>query len=210
MIIIKQYAVHKCGHEKEPVTGAECLRSMLGKENCSRSLTLINSPRLTILSDSNANLSLSNRSMTIIHYRYIIATQDRDLQNIVRNIPGVPLLYLSQQAPVLESPSPASQKRALEYRTLLGMNAGEAERIALLKKASGLALENDKPQLKKKRKKGGPNPLSCKKKKKTNVVNSIVKSNDEKNKHDDGKVGKRKRIKLPRHVKEILKSEISN
>lgn len=31
--IVKQYAVHRCGHEKKPISGSKCLRSMIGKDS---------------------------------------------------------------------------------------------------------------------------------------------------------------------------------
>lgn len=34
--IVKQYAIHKCGHEKKPTSGNKCLKSMIGKDNGSR------------------------------------------------------------------------------------------------------------------------------------------------------------------------------
>lgn len=44
----------------------------------------------------------------LISFRYIIGTQDRDLQEKVRLIAGVPLLYIHQKAPTLEAASLAS------------------------------------------------------------------------------------------------------
>ncbi|XP_012265460.2 rRNA-processing protein UTP23 homolog [Athalia rosae] len=170
MLIVKQFAVHKCGHEKEPLSGSRCLRSMIGKNNPSR---------------------------------YIIATQDRDLQESIRKVPGVPLIYLHQKAPTLEQPSAASQKQASDHRSIsVGMNAQQSETITLLKKQSGLSEESEKPLPKKKRKKSGPNPLSCKKKKRKSVTPAQI----EKQKNT-GKVKKRKKIKIPQHVKEVLKNQ---
>lgn len=34
--IVKQYAIHRCGHEKKPISGSKCLLSMIGKDNSSR------------------------------------------------------------------------------------------------------------------------------------------------------------------------------
>ena len=34
--IIKQFPVHKCGHEKKSISGSKCLRSMVGNDNASR------------------------------------------------------------------------------------------------------------------------------------------------------------------------------
>lgn len=79
--------------------------------------------------------------------------------------------------------------------------------------------EETKPKLKKKKKKQ-PNPLSCKKKKKKKVTpnsgasSSATISMNSKKSNIDGiqvktieKKTKRKRIKLPTHVKEMLLSK---
>lgn len=39
-IILKQFAIHKCGHEGKPVTGSECMLSMLGKNNENHYITV--------------------------------------------------------------------------------------------------------------------------------------------------------------------------
>lgn len=135
----------------------------------------------------------------IFNYRYIIATQDREFQDRVRKIPGVPLLYLHEKAPTLERPSEASCKRAEELRNGAITNNLQVQTIKILKEKSGLAETEIKT--KKKRKKGGPNPLSCKKKQKKNLEIQPAKTS--------GKVRKRKRVKLPAHVKEALKAQIS-
>ncbi|KAG8223932.1 hypothetical protein J437_LFUL003740 [Ladona fulva] len=96
--------------------------------------------------------------------RYIIASQDRELQNLVRKIPGAPLLYLHQKVPTLEKPSPASLewvKNRMEKR--IGIAPYQEEILKELKrKTFGEPFEQPRP---KKRKAKGPNPLSCKKKK---------------------------------------------
>ncbi|XP_033219435.1 rRNA-processing protein UTP23 homolog [Belonocnema kinseyi] len=164
--IIKKFPLHKCGHEKNAVSGSKCLKSMVGNDNASR---------------------------------YIIATQDREFQDRVRKIPGIPLLYLHEKAPTLERPSEASCKRAEELRNGAITNNLQVQTIKILKEKSGLAETEIK--IKKKRKRGGPNPLSCKKKQKKNLEIQSAKTS--------GKVRKRKRIKLPAHVKEALKAQIS-
>ncbi|XP_031827298.1 rRNA-processing protein UTP23 homolog [Nomia melanderi] len=172
MQIVKQYPVHKCGHEKHSITGTECLRSMVGESNISR---------------------------------YIVATQDRELQDILRKIPCVPILYLHGKAPTLEAPSQASREHAQNIRERLGMSTWEKENIKTLKKVAGLE-DKTEHKLRKKRKKGGPNPLSCLKKKKkpqTGISNNTTGTKS-------GRVRKRKKIKLASHVKEILVREIKN
>ncbi|KZC10883.1 rRNA-processing protein UTP23 like protein, partial [Dufourea novaeangliae] len=171
MQIVKQYPIHKCGHEKHSITGTQCLQSMIGTNNSSR---------------------------------YIIATQDRELQGILRKIPGIPIIYLHGKAPTLEAPSQVTREYAEKIRKGLGMSTWEKENIKTLKKAAGLE-ENTEKKLQKKRRKGGPNPLSCLKKKKkshTEIPKNVI--------NKSGKVKKRRKVKLAAHIKETLASEIKN
>lgn len=161
LLILKKYAVHKCGHEGKPVSGSKCIHSMLDNRN---------------------------------ENHYIVCTQDRDLQTQVRLIPGVPLLYLHIKTPTLEQPSDASVKYSLDK--LSGIGESEKKAIEKLKQETGLADDN-RPRRKKKKK--GANPLSCKKKSKK-PTNPIQKKEGQP--EIDKK--KRKRIKIPQHVKEEL------
>ncbi|XP_018575407.1 rRNA-processing protein UTP23 homolog [Anoplophora glabripennis] len=128
---------------------------------------------------------------------YIIATQDRDLQDIVRNKPGVPLLYLHSKTPILEQPSELSMKAVKDKLA----NLCETEKIALeeLKLKGGIVSNEEKP---KKRKKKGPNPLSCKKKRYKPNLQTVTISKKESRPEVEKR--KRKRIKIPKHVKEEL------
>lgn len=172
MQIVKQFPIHKCGHEKHSINGTNCLKSMVGKNNSSR---------------------------------YIVATQDREFQDVLRKIPGVPIIYLHGKAPTLETPSQVSREYAEKIRKGLGMTEWEKENIKTLKEAAGIA-ENTQVKLKKKKKKGGPNPLSCLKKKKkpqTGVSKNLKETKS-------GKVKKRKKPKIAAHVKEALVAEVKN
>lgn len=125
-----------------------------------------------------------------------MATQDRVLQNILRKVPGRCLLYLHESTPILEAPSEASKKWVQQKakKTL----ANGCERVELLKQKEGLKTTTSKPVVSMKKQPKNPNPLSCKKSKKTRVAvekSQIQKSIDK---------PKRKRIKIPTHVKEIL------
>ncbi|CAG9865037.1 unnamed protein product [Phyllotreta striolata] len=162
LLILKQYAVHKCGHEGKPIAGSKCFLNMLGK--------------------SNEN-------------HYILATQDRDLQEKAREIVGVPLLYLHMKTPVLEKPSEASSKASMDRLSALG--ASETKALEELKSKQGLEEE----KMKKKKKIKGPNPLSCKKKKKKTVTNNPINKKEGQPEQDKKK---RKRIKLPKHVRQAL------
>lgn len=81
----------------------------------------------------------------------------------------------------------------------------EKENIKALKEAAGIAEKID-TKLKKKKKKSGPNPLSCLKKKKKPKTEISKGAKD--NKSD--RVKKRKKMKIATHVKEALVAEIKN
>lgn len=135
----------------------------------------------------------------------MIATQDRLLQDQLRKVPGVPIMYLHGKAPTLEPPSQKSREFAEQLRGKAVMTDQQEETIKTLKKQSGL--EPDATlRPKKKRGKGGPNPLSCKKKKKKETSGQTSANTSRTN--ESGKVRKRKRIKIPNHVKEVLKTNL--
>lgn len=153
---LKKIQLNKCGHEKNPISGSECIKAMI-KDN-----------------------------------RYVIATQDRDLQDWIRNQVGIGLLYLHNIVPILEDPSPATRKFiARKSKKSANVTAFEGEQLKQIKKKEGLIKENKEMKMRRKKKKGGPNPLSCKKKKpKSDNLNSI------KNKAID-KTKKQKKVKIP-------------
>ncbi|CAD1480366.1 unnamed protein product [Heterotrigona itama] len=173
MQIVKQYPIHKCGHEKHSISGTKCLLSMVGKNNA---------------------------------FRYIIATQDRELQDCLRKIPGVPILYLHGKAPTLEAPSQVSREYAKNICKRLGMTKWEKENIKVLKEVAGIT-DGTEVKLKKKKKKSGPNPLSCLKKKKNKTRVEVSRNIKEKT---SGTIKKRKKMKITTHIKEALIAEIKN
>ncbi|XP_017780369.1 PREDICTED: rRNA-processing protein UTP23 homolog, partial [Nicrophorus vespilloides] len=133
---------------------------------------------------------------------YIIATQDKDLQKRLQRLPGVPVIYLNMKTPILLPPSHASEKATQKQSNAVVQ--AQKTNIDLMKKQKGLLVEGaDKP---KKRKLKGPNPLSCKKKQNPTKVDESI------NKVEDGKVEKRsrKKIRIPKHVKELLINNVNN
>lgn len=139
-----------------------------------------------------------------MYYRYIVATQDRELQDVLRTIPGVPIVYLHGKTPTLESPSKRSHEHVEIMQKDLGMSTWEKENIKVLRKQADIAeKKEDKP--KKKRKRGGPNPLSCLKKKKKPETTILNKSNTK-----STKVRKKKKIKIASHIKEALITELKS
>ncbi|XP_035446534.2 rRNA-processing protein UTP23 homolog [Spodoptera frugiperda] len=157
---------------------------------------------------SNCILSMIGRKND---KHYILATQDRDLQDKLRERAGVPLLYLHNKSPTLEKPSPASYAKAgqtLEGNQFMFISETQNEALQTMKKVLGVEEKDEKPKIPiKKKKPHNPNPLSCKKKKKK-PVNNNNKSKSES--VSEGKVRKRKKKKIPQHLKEQLKSAVSN
>ncbi|XP_005179764.1 rRNA-processing protein UTP23 homolog [Musca domestica] len=181
--IVKQFFVHKCGHEGKAVTAAECIKQMT--------------------KDS----------------RYIVASQDRNLQASLRKVPGRCLLYLHKAAPVLEAPSDASKKWVdKKARNLLPAEA--EKKIEFLKKKEGLIANNTDAKAPRKHKgPKNPNPLSCKKsKKEKQMQKSQTKAQHQQpaKEHKFAETSKtpmkpkRKRVKIPAHVKEVLKNKNSS
>merc|ERR1712146_418298 len=94
---------------------------------------------------------------------YIVATQDEALRKKLREIPGVPILKLEAQCPVLEEPSESSVKSRDQTESEKCLPK-EWEKKVLPE------LSAPKPELVfKKKKKKGKNPLSCMKKKKKDI-----------------------------------------
>lgn len=169
--LLKKFLVHKCGHEKAPISGSACIKSMT--KSCN----------------------------------YIVATQDRNLQEWVRSKPGIPLFYLHNNlVPTLVQPSEASV-RAAASKSVARVQVREVDEQTLtsLKRKEGILVEQDekdKPRRKKKVK--NPNPLSCKKSKKRKGTTESTKNTETVQDHAIEKK-KRKRIKLAKHVVEHLK-----
>lgn len=183
-------------------------------------------------------------NLQIKNNRYVIATQDRELQDYLRKKPGQPIMYLHKKTPVLEQPSELSRK-TVEFKLNESFKFGTADEkklgkisplnfefyleswcislflnmwyifstffnTATLKKSEGLPVEEDTKPILKKKKKKQPNPLSCKKKKQKKVVNASdgsKKSNIETIQNKTIEKKKRKRVKLPSHIKEILQTQ---
>jgi U3 small nucleolar RNA-associated protein 23 len=125
---LKSLTLNRCGHEKNPISGANCIKSIV-KTN-----------------------------------HYVVATQDRDLQDWIRRKAGIALLYLHQKVPIIDEPSEASRNFITQKSQKPDIN--EVQRLIEIKKKQGIIKQPTNPAFKKKKKKpSGPNPLSCKKKK---------------------------------------------
>ena len=125
---------------------------------------------------------------------YFLTFQDPELSDKIRNKAGIPLLFISHNAIMLEAPSEKTKQRA-SRDVADRMEQDHKNLIAMKKHVLG---EEDKVKKKKRKGPKGPNPLSCKKAKPKGQ--SVA----------DGKVTKRKRKRhrrgahIPDHVKEQL------
>ncbi|KAK1173313.1 hypothetical protein AOXY_G3399 [Acipenser oxyrinchus oxyrinchus] len=98
-------------------------------------------------------------------HHYFVATQDQDLTASVKRIPGIPLIFIIQNTMVLDKPSPSSAAHVQAVQTGQLVTVQQKESIQTLKEEQGLVNSTERKGRKRKRK-GGPNPLSCLKKKK--------------------------------------------
>ena len=151
--LTKTYERRKCNH-KEPKEVNECIKDVVG--------------------DSNK-------------HRYIIASTNNTLRRNLHRIPGVPILHYNRMVIVLEPPSKVTNDKISE---LEGQKVSQSlvEKDILAKEDGNGNIsdgvdEKQLQQLPKRKRKGpkGPNPLSAKKKSKSNQIqpsNKQSKSNE--------------------------------
>lgn len=144
VIAARRFEMRRCGHLSGSHSASQCLLDLIGTSNA-------------------------------LHL--MIATQDKTLRNQLRDIPGVPLLYFSASVLVLEPHSPKTLEAAKQIECSKTL-AHEKELEAIKKKEIKLGIltpaEIEKlnsiappvGSMPKRKKVKGPNPLSCKKKKK--------------------------------------------
>lgn len=93
-------------------------------------------------------------------YHFGVCAQQDDLREALRQIPGVPLCFINRGILLMEAPSEATLKRAAQ---LNGQKQAVDEREKkIIEKLAPVPAPLDDGKKKKKRR-GNPNPLSCKK-----------------------------------------------
>lgn len=98
--------------------------------------------------------------------KFLVASQDPELQKLLREVPGVPVLRLNGPCPLVEEPSDVSRQRAAEGDAVrLAPAHWEMPKLPELR-ARGEAAKEAAAAPVKKRKVKGQNPLSCLKSKK--------------------------------------------
>lgn len=121
---------------------------------------------------------------------FLVATQDENLSDELRSIPNIPLLRLSRGVLLLEAPSAASRQRSVYEEKGKQLSGGgtttteEKEILRRLKDRERKKKDDDEvtrtrfhPEQRKRHKAKGPNPLSCRKKKKDSHGSSSLASN---------------------------------
>jgi U3 small nucleolar RNA-associated protein 23 len=98
-------------------------------------------------------------------HRYGVCAQDINLRESLREVPGVPLVLLNRGILVLEDPSEATLRRSGEIHSAR-LKPREKE-LKIIEKIAPAPPAAELPIKKKKKKRGSPNPLSCKKPKST-------------------------------------------
>lgn len=122
-----------------------------------------------------------------VSYKWIVyfLYQDSELSDKLRNIAGIPLLYISHNAITLEAPSDKSKKSASGAEEgRIAPSSYQEETLKAIKKS--VLGEEETTKKKKKKKIKGVNPLACKKKTKKPGTNSPKK---------EGAVGKKRKRK---------------
>ncbi|XP_064625480.1 rRNA-processing protein UTP23 homolog [Lineus longissimus] len=105
--------------------------------------------------------------------KYMLATQDPELSEVIRIRPGIPLLYISHKAINLEKQSNTSQEvadRTLHQKLEPVTQHKTIEKLKV--KELGESADDSKPKKRKRKGPPGPNPLSCQKKKRKMTVSS--------------------------------------
>ncbi|XP_054153180.1 rRNA-processing protein UTP23 homolog [Oppia nitens] len=137
LLVIKQFPIHRCGHEKSPIAANDCIREL-------------------ICGSGNNNPD-----------HYMLATQDLQLTRSVRRSVVCPLIYLNGNVIVMTKPVDSvkeeAHRRGVDASDQLAEH--DVQVLSKLKEIHGLADDSVGDNQPKKRRKGpkGPNPLSCKK-----------------------------------------------
>lgn len=125
---------------------------------------------------SSSTINISKGSYNNIK-GFIVATQDKQISEILRELPKVLLVRLSRGVLILESPSAASRKLCMQEERGKQNNGGGTMTDREKQLAKSLVRQkrksapnntevNQYQQRKRKKKAKGPNPLSCKSSKK--------------------------------------------
>jgi U3 small nucleolar RNA-associated protein 23 len=111
--LAKSFDRRLCGHKENPLSPAQCIADLTNKQG-------------------KGNI-----------HRYVVATQDVDLRQQLRAVPGVPLIYIYRCVMTLEPVSHATQRHmAHGDMSNRGINEKEREMVKHLKKHGSIAVSS--------------------------------------------------------------------
>lgn len=100
--ILKSCHIHKCPHGEVPISAGKCMKSLCGAEHVRK-----------VKGDAKEDVQGDKEPAPDV-FRFIPGTQDSGLRRQLRQLAGVPLVYLKGAAPTFERPSQSSQDAAVE------------------------------------------------------------------------------------------------
>lgn len=176
MLIVKQFPVHKCGHEKNPIGASECLHSLVKR----------NSSDHYFLATQDADLTERVRRLAHVPLIYI------NMNTIVMEKPqdlAKDMAEQTQEAALTVDDHQLQTLKSLKRR-VLGEDAEE---------------EADKKKKKRKGPKG-PNPLSCKKKGAGGTVSKSAppSSSSAASNLKEGRKKRKRSNRIPNHIKRMF------
>lgn len=187
--VLKGLQLHKCGHS-EPLRASECLRLVITTKQTRKPST----------SKHRDSVNSETRD------QFIVATQDANLREEFRKLVGIPLLYLHGNAPTMEKPSDASTKWAERTdKKKIEVSNYQKEILKHFKDEVLPSTEGSTRKGTKKRKRLGPNPLSCKKSKKPKSSECYASTSSQQSEPEVKKKRKRIKVRVPKHVKELTR-----
>jgi len=134
----------------EDFVGAALAAKRLEKRRCSHGGNPVNAAECIkeIIGETN-------------QFNYCVATQDLQLRDYLRRIPGIPLIYINRSVMILEPPSPATTNKVKEIEYKKTVPTSYETNII----KNNTDTPEEVPKAKKRKGPKQPNPLSCKKKK---------------------------------------------
>ncbi|XP_057296768.1 rRNA-processing protein UTP23 homolog isoform X2 [Hydractinia symbiolongicarpus] len=132
------------------------------------------------------------------NHHLFVASQDNELRNVLRKIPGVPLLHIHYNTLVLEKPSKFTKREAQQIDSSK-TSTSEYEKSCIKRLKQMKSIEEPKEWRRKNRKMKGVNPLAMKKKKKkmSNIVDEAT---------DQARKRHRRRKKIAQHIVDEFKA----
>lgn len=139
---------------------------------------------------------------------YLVATQDHRLRQKIAKLVVCPLLKLANNTLVLEKPTDKVLGKVSRTHHYLANKLKDDERESLSKLKTREHLDDKADLVPRKKRKGpkGPNPLSCRKGKKSNSNKEQEKAKQSSN-EDQNRKRRRKKVHIARHVKKLLQED---